>query len=149
MSYKKITEVQNSEQLQQEDSLIIVSDEQVKQIPVSNVKFGSEPVVYFYNTKDASVGNAIYKGIKDGNKYIISEERLNISDVQNDFLNSNVFIAGGNGTTSWDPTVQNYTGIQGLQKVIETIYISNTTESTNWNLNIRFGNSGSITLYDK
>ena len=88
MAYKKITEVQETEQLQQEDSLIIVSDEQVKQIPVSNVKFGSEPIIYFYNTANNGIGQDVFRGIKEGNTYIKSEETATIEDIQNDFLNS-------------------------------------------------------------
>lgn len=148
MAYKKITEVQETEQLQQEDSLVIVSEDQVKQVPVSNVKFGSEPVVYFYNTWEG-YGEKVYRGIKEGNMYIKSDEEVTILDVQNDFLNSSVFIAGSNGTTSWDPTVQE-TPTQYLEKVTGTSYYANTSESSNWNLTIKYGNSGNtITIWNR
>lgn len=152
MAYKKITEVDNTNQINEEDSLLIIQQNSIKQVPKTNIKFGSssEPIVYFYDTAGVVQGHQIYRGIKEGNTYVKSEETLTIEDVQNDFLNSSVFIARPNDNTSWDPTIQNNTNLQDLQKVVGTTYYSNTTESTNWNLHIAYGNSGQeIILYNK
>ena len=151
MAYKKITEVDNTNQINEEDSLLIIQQNSIKQVPKTNIKFGSssEPIVYFYDTAGVVAGHQIYRGIKEGNTYVKSEETLTIEDVQNDFLNSSVFIAGDKSTTSWDPTLQNNTSTQYLQKVTGTTYYSNTNESTKWYLQIVYGNSGNISLYNK
>lgn len=129
MAYKKITEVDNTNQINEEDSLLIIQQNSIKQVPKTNIKFGSssEPIIYFVSTNNIEPKyRSVYKSTKSGNKYIKLNEEVSTEELLNTFLESNTFICD---SVEWDPTVIGTENSCKLSKISTINYVGSSDSS--------------------
>lgn len=129
MAYKKITEVDNTNQINEEDSLLIIQQNAIKQVPKTNIQFGSssEPVIYFICTDNIRPNyKSVYKSTKSGNKYVKVDERVSTEELLNSFLESNTFYSE---ESEWDPTVIGSNSTLLLDKIAAIRYVGTSNPS--------------------